>query len=201
MALPVTNLIDHALVVVFIIAWSAGRRRRRARIAAAACVRGGTSASARGCTIAPRAAAGATAAKATAARNSAARDRIALETTRASRMMKCKQSQATKLKLAKTRTRLPSIGASVSKTRSETASRLPHATKTAPGCRTALARMRFIPPLVVAALVAAAQQPVDEAKLASARAAHADTQTLNDAIDALETRQRARPRAPAAGTT
>jgi hypothetical protein len=52
--------------------------------------------------------------------------------------------------------------------------------------------MRFIPPLVVAALVAAAQQPVDEAKLASARAAHADTQTLNDAIDALETRQRAR---------
>ena len=62
----------------------------------------------------------------------------------------------------------------------------------APGCRTALARMRFIPPLVVAALVAAAQQPVDEAKLASARAAHAATQTLNDAIDALETRQRAR---------
>ena len=52
--------------------------------------------------------------------------------------------------------------------------------------------MRFIPPLVVAALVAAAQPPVDEAKLASARAAHADTQTLNDAIDALETRQRAR---------
>ena len=52
--------------------------------------------------------------------------------------------------------------------------------------------MRFIPPLVVAALVAAAQQPVDEAKLASARAAHAATQTLNDAIDALETRQRAR---------
>ena len=52
--------------------------------------------------------------------------------------------------------------------------------------------MRFIPPLVVAALVAAAQQPVDEAKLASARAAHADTQTLNDAVAALETRQRAR---------
>ena len=52
--------------------------------------------------------------------------------------------------------------------------------------------MRFIPPLVVAALVAAAQAVVDEAQLASARAAHAATQTLNDAIDALETRQRAR---------
>ena len=64
-------------------------------------------------------------------------------------------------------------------------------TKNGPGQPNALARMRFIPPLVVAALVAAAQ-PVDEAKLASARAAHADTQTLNDAIDALETRQRAR---------
>ena len=52
--------------------------------------------------------------------------------------------------------------------------------------------MRFIPPLVVAALVAAAQQPVDEAKLASARAAHAATAALDDAIDALEGRQRAR---------
>ena len=52
--------------------------------------------------------------------------------------------------------------------------------------------MRFIPPLVVAALAAAAQQPVDEARLASARAAHAATTKLNDAIDALETRQRAR---------
>ena len=52
--------------------------------------------------------------------------------------------------------------------------------------------MRFIPPLVVAALLAAAQQPVDEAKLASARAAHAATAALDDAIDALETRQRAR---------
>ena len=52
--------------------------------------------------------------------------------------------------------------------------------------------MRFVPPLVVAALVAAAQPPVDEAKLASARAAHAATTELNDAIDALATRQRAR---------
>ncbi len=52
--------------------------------------------------------------------------------------------------------------------------------------------MRFIPPLVAAALAAAAQQPVDEARLASARAAHAATDQLNEAVDALEQRQRAR---------
>ena len=61
-----------------------------------------------------------------------------------------------------------------------------------PGQPKTIARMRFIPPLVAAALAAAAQQPVDEARLASARAAHAATDQLNEAVDALEQRQRAR---------
>ena len=52
----------------------------------------------------------------------------------------------------------------------------------------AVMRLLGLAPLLAAALA----QPVDEARLASARAAHEDTVRLADAVDALQERQRAR---------